>query len=64
MSIISIILGLGVLALIVAVIFRQRVLSVKVEDGASSPEELSRLLEISTAIAEGAMAFLSREYRV
>ena len=64
MSIISIILGLGVLALIVAVIFRQRVLSVKVEDGASSPEELSRLTEISTAIAEGAMAFLSREYRV
>jgi K(+)-stimulated pyrophosphate-energized sodium pump len=64
MSIISIILGLGVLALIVAVVFRQRVLSVKVEDGASSPEELSRLTEISTAIAEGAMAFLSREYRV
>ncbi|MEN9281661.1 MAG: hypothetical protein RL594_596 [Bacteroidota bacterium] len=64
MSIISMILGLGVLALIVAVIFRQRVLSVKVEDGASSPEELARLTEISTAIAEGAMAFLSREYRV
>jgi H(+)-translocating pyrophosphatase len=64
MSIIFIILGLGVMALIVAVIFRQRVLSVKIEDGASSPEELSRLIEISTAIAEGAMAFLSREYRV
>ncbi|MEY3386140.1 MAG: hypothetical protein RIR53_951, partial [Bacteroidota bacterium] len=64
MSIIALILGLGVLALIVAVVFRQRVLSVKVEDGAASPEELSRLTEISSAIAEGAMAFLSREYRV
>ncbi len=64
MSIISFILGLGVLALIVAVFFRQRVLAVKVEDGAASAEELSRLTEISTAIAEGAMAFLKREYRV
>ena len=64
MSIITLILGLGVLALIVAVFFRQRVLAVKVEDGAASAEELSRLTEISTAIAEGAMAFLKREYRV
>lgn len=64
MSIITLILGLGVLALIVAVFFRQRVLAVKIEDGAASAEELSRLTEISTAIAEGAMAFLKREYRV
>jgi len=54
------ILGLGVLALIVAVVFRQRVHAVKVEDGAASAEELERLTEISTAIAEGAMAFLGR----
>lgn len=64
MSIIPLILGLGVLALIVAVVFRQRVHAVKVEDGAASAEELARLTEISTAIAEGAMAFLGREYRV
>jgi len=64
MSIIPLILGLGVLALIVAVVFRQRVHAVKVEDGAASAEELERLTEISTAIAEGAMAFLGREYRV
>ncbi len=64
MSIITIILCLGIVSLIVAVFFRQRVLAVKVEDGAASAEELSRLTEISTAIAEGAMAFLNREYRV
>ncbi len=64
MSIITLILGLGVLALLVAVVFRQRVHAVKIEDGAASPEELSRLTEISDAIAEGAMAFLGREYRV
>ena len=56
--------GLGLLALILALFFRQRVLAVKIEDGAANPEELARLKEISSAIAEGAMAFLSREYRV
>ena len=45
-------------------LFRQRVHAVKIEDGAASPEELARLTEISSAIAEGAMAFLGREYRV
>lgn len=62
--IVALIMGLGVLALLVAVLFRQRVHAVKVEDGAASPEELARLTEISSAIAEGAMAFLGREYRV
>jgi K(+)-stimulated pyrophosphate-energized sodium pump len=58
------ILALGVLSLIVAVFYRSRVMGVKIEDGAASAEEVTRLKEISTAIAEGAMAFLSREYRV
>lgn len=62
--IVGIVAGLGVLALLVALVFRQRVVSVKIEDGAASAEEVSRLNEISTAIAEGAMAFLKREYRV
>lgn len=56
--------GLGLLALIVAAVFRSRVLAVRIEDGAASPEEVSKLTEISTAISEGAMAFLGREYRV
>lgn len=58
------ILALGVLSLIVAVLFRSRVTGVKIADGAASAEEVTRLTEISSAIAEGAMAFLSREYRV
>lgn len=58
------ILALGVLSLIVAVFYRSRVMGVRIEDGAASAEEVARLKEISTAIAEGAMAFLSREYRV
>lgn len=58
------ILSLGVLALGVAAFFRSRVMSVRIEDGAASPTELNKLVEISTAIAEGAMAFLKREYRV
>ncbi|HRK05835.1 MAG TPA: V-type H(+)-translocating pyrophosphatase [Chlorobiota bacterium] len=62
--IIGMIFGLGALALIVAAIFRQRVLAVRIEDGAASAEEVSKLKEISDAIAEGAMAFLGREYRV
>ena len=39
-------------------------MAVRIEDGAASPAELSKLIEISGAIAEGAMAFLKREYRV
>ena len=62
--IIGIIGALGVLGLLVAVVFRRRVISVKIEDGAASIEELNKLIEISDAIAEGAMAFLKREYRV
>lgn len=62
--IIGLVSGVGVLALLVALVFRKRVISVRVEDGAASAEEVARLKEISDAIAEGAMAFLSREYRV
>ena len=62
--IVGIVSALGALALLVALYFRQRVLSVKVEDGAASAEEVNKLKEISDAIAEGAMAFLGREYRM
>ncbi len=62
--IIGFVIGIGVLALLVALIFRQRVVAVRVEDGAASAEEVTKLNEIAGAIAEGAMAFLGREYRV
>lgn len=62
--IVSLILALGIVALIVAFWFARQVSSISLEQGASSPDEVSKLKEISSAIAEGAMAFLMREYRI
>lgn len=62
--IIPFIIGLGLLALAVAFIFSRQVNAIAVSDGAASETEANKLKEISTAIAEGAMAFLSREYRI
>lgn len=58
------IIGLGVLSLLVALWYQRQVTSVSIEQGAVSDEEVLRLKEISSAIAEGAMAFLMREYRI
>src|SRR5690606_25236425 len=38
--------------------------AIAIEDGAASAKEVEKLKEISSAIAEGAMAFLKREYRL
>jgi K(+)-stimulated pyrophosphate-energized sodium pump len=62
--VIPIVLGLGLFSLLVAFMYARQVANVKIEDGASSPDEVKRLKEISEAIAEGAMAFLRREYTV
>lgn len=61
--IIPLILALGLVSLATAWWFNRQVTSISIEEGASSPAEVARLKEISTAIAEGAMAFLKREYR-
>lgn len=53
--------GCALLSLIAAAIFARRVLAVSVDSG--PPAQVARLKEISGAIAEGAMAFLSREYK-
>lgn len=62
--IVSLILALGILSLLVALWFARQVSSISIERGASSPEEVTKLKEISSAISEGAMAFLMREYRI
>lgn len=62
--IVAIILALGLLALAVAFMYRTQVLKVSIDEGAESEKEAARLKEIGTAIAEGAMAFLGREYRM
>jgi K(+)-stimulated pyrophosphate-energized sodium pump len=62
--VLAIIIALGAVSLLAALFFQKRVTSVSIEDGASSAQEVARLTDISSAIAEGAMAFLSREYRI
>jgi K(+)-stimulated pyrophosphate-energized sodium pump len=62
--VIGVLLASGLLSLGIAWVFRRRVLAISVDAEASSAEEAVRLRDIAGAIAEGAMAFLLREYRV
>ncbi len=62
--IIALILTLGLLALLTALFFARQVSSVSIEKGAASADEVAKLKEISIAIADGAMAFLKREYKI
>ena len=56
-----IIFGCAILSLLAAMVYAKQVIAIKVEG--SNAAETGRLKEISGAIAEGAMAFLSAEYR-
>jgi len=58
------ILGTGILSLVAAFVFSRLVAGVNIEQGAADPEEALRLNDIASAIREGAMAFLRREYTV
>ena len=51
---VGLILALGAIALIVALFYSRRVNAISIDTGASSPEEVAKLTEISSAIAEGA----------
>lgn len=62
--IVALIIGLGLLSLLVALVFARQVSAISISEGAASAEEESKLREISTAIAEGAMAFISKEYKI
>ncbi len=57
------IFGLGLMGLAVAFVLTRNVISIPVDFGAESPEEASRLKQMHKAIADGAMAFLTQEYR-
>ena len=56
-----IVYGCSLISIAAALFFAARVRAVSIESG--TEQEISRFKEISTAIAEGAMAFLSREYK-
>lgn len=57
------IIACGVFALLVAVFFARSIRAIPVAEGAASPEEAQRISAVTAAIAEGAMAFIGREYR-
>ncbi|MDH5751366.1 MAG: V-type H(+)-translocating pyrophosphatase [Deltaproteobacteria bacterium] len=63
MSVIWISLLFGLLSIITALFFNWTVKRSPPTAGAESKEQEEKLLEISGAISEGAMAFLTREYR-
>jgi K(+)-stimulated pyrophosphate-energized sodium pump len=62
-TIVGIIALSGLLALVTASVFSRIVARVPVAHAGLSEETVAKLLEISSAIAEGAMAFLRREYQ-
>ena len=59
---IGIILGCSVLALVAAAIYAKSVTAISIEGGEAA--QTTKFKEISSAISEGAMAFLAREYKV
>ncbi|MDX1957863.1 MAG: V-type H(+)-translocating pyrophosphatase [Leptospiraceae bacterium] len=64
MQSVYIIIGLSVLSLLVALFFTRKVTSIQVGDQSKPTPEDEKLKTISSAISEGAMAFLFREYKV
>jgi K(+)-stimulated pyrophosphate-energized sodium pump len=58
-----IVFGSSILALLVALFFARKVTSIRVGEATPTPSD-EKLIIISSAIAEGAMAFLMREYKV
>ncbi|MBK7058750.1 MAG: V-type H(+)-translocating pyrophosphatase [Leptospiraceae bacterium] len=60
-----IIIAMSILSLLTAAVFTSKVITIKVGgvNGKDTPEDV-KLKTISAAIAEGAMAFLMREYKV
>ena len=59
----TLILILGLFGLGVAFVLTRGIMSIPVDFGAESPAEAGRLKRIHKAIADGAMAFLTQEYK-
>ena len=64
MTVLWVVILFGLLSLATAYVFNYLVARIPVGQGQFTDLQKSKLIEISTAIAEGAMAFLNREYRV
>ncbi|EMK22814.1 V-type H(+)-translocating pyrophosphatase [Leptospira kirschneri serovar Bulgarica str. Nikolaevo] len=55
---------MSILAIVTAVVYALKVVRIQVGAAGGNEKETKKLLEISSAISEGAMAFLVREYKV
>ncbi|RHX90024.1 sodium-translocating pyrophosphatase [Leptospira stimsonii] len=64
MNSVTIIIAMSILAIVTAVVYTFKVIGIKVGAPGSNDKETQKLIEISSAISEGAMAFLVREYKV
>ncbi|WP_025183590.1 sodium-translocating pyrophosphatase [Leptospira kirschneri] len=64
MNSVTIIIAMSILAIVTAVVYALKVVRIQVGAAGGNEKETKKLLEISSAISEGAMAFLVREYKV
>lgn len=64
MNSVTIIIAMSILAIVTAAVYALKVTTIKVGVAGGNEKETKKLLEISSAISEGAMAFLVREYKV
>ncbi|MCG6168508.1 sodium-translocating pyrophosphatase [Leptospira sp. FAT2] len=64
MNSVTIIIAMSILAIVTAVVYTLKVVRIQVGAAGGNEKETKKLLEISSAISEGAMAFLVREYKV
>ncbi|TGN04159.1 sodium-translocating pyrophosphatase [Leptospira dzoumogneensis] len=63
MNSVTIILAFAVLAILTAVVYALKVTRIQIGTEGGKDQESKKLIEISSAISEGAMAFLVREYK-
>lgn len=64
MNSVTIIIAMSILAIVTAAVYALKITTIKVGVAGGNEKETKKLLEISSAISEGAMAFLVREYKV
>ena len=57
------IIVLGISGLVIALVYARKTVAIPIDEGVESPEQAEQLRSIHGAIADGAMAFLSQQYR-
>ena len=57
------IIVLGISGLVIALVYARKTVAIPIDEGVESPEQAEQLRSIHGAIADGAMAFLTQQYR-